>query len=87
MPAPTPAVLELALTNAYLSQGFVQQVVDPVSGNLVPSVPPVLPAALQKQVQAIAQALALVWATWETDTVVSIPETSPEGSPSVGVLI
>lgn len=87
MPAPTSAQLEQALTQAYLSQGFVKQVVSPISGELVPSVPPVLPDYKTKEVRAQATALSQVWATWQLATIVNIPVTSSPGSPSAGVIL
>ncbi len=87
MPAPTPAQIELVLTQALINQGFVKRVKDPESGALVPAQPLKLPELKAKEVTAMAQALSLVWSTWQTATVVTIPITSTAGTPSAGVIV
>lgn len=86
MPAPTSNQFEVALTNALLAQGFVKMVVDPLSGKLVPAVPPQLPDYKAKEVKAQAVALAQVWAVWQATQVVTVPGITTGPSVAVGTL-
>jgi hypothetical protein len=86
MPAPTLVQIQDALTQAYINQGFIKQTVDPVSGSLTPTVPPVLPDLKAKEVLAQAIAFSAIWTTWQAAEIVSIPVTATAGDPSTGIL-
>lgn len=86
MAAPISQQFSAALKASFITQGFVLRVVDANSGELVPAVPPQLTPEGAKMVQAISDAMASVWLTWQGSQVVDIPVTSAEGSPSIGNL-
>ena len=86
MPAPASQQFLEALKISYKNQGFVKKVVSSESGDLVPSQPLELTPEGLKQCQAISDAMASVWKTWQAAQAVSIPTTSSAGSPSAGIL-
>ncbi len=79
MPAPTQAVIQAALTQALIGQGFLQQVQDPISGALMPASPPQLTPAKAKEVQAIATAISQVWDAWQKAQSVAVVQTTGLG--------
>ncbi len=86
MPAPSSQMFREALKNAYISNGLVDKIIDPLTKKLVNRTPAQIPPAAQKQINAIADAMAQVFITWQAAQVVEIPITSAPGSPSFGRL-
>lgn len=84
MPAPSQKSLEAFMTSALLAQGYIKR--EFVNGQYVKT-PTELPDDMKKMVKALAIGLSAQWAAWQASTIVTIPVTSPPGSPSAGVLL
>lgn len=83
MPAPTATLIEQSLTNALLQAGYYKKVYQNDEITIDQSQ---LPDELQKLVKAQSIGLAVMWAQWQAAQTVTIPVTSPAGSPSTGKL-
>jgi len=75
MPAPTNGAIQTALTQNLVNAGFVKSTY--VNGTVTPQ-PGVLPDALQKLVQALAQGDALWFSQWQAvQTIVAVGPSFP----------
>ncbi len=83
MPTPSPSQIQTALTQAFLNKGFTKK--SYVDGKLIED-PTALPDQLARLVSALANGDSTWFAQWILSEIVTIPVTSPSGSPSAGFL-